>query len=129
MATALDIITGALRHLSLVAANEQPSAEENEHGLAALNDMCNGWKADNIYTGFSTIEDMTDDFILEDEHIGAVKAMLAEWIAADYGAAVPAEVSKRAYMGKMKLKHDYRSLDALRVDAALQFMPSQRRYY
>ena len=74
MATATDIIKGALRKLGVLASNEEPSAEDATDGLEALHDMCNAWAAQDIATGFSTMTAHTDEFILEERHDGATKA-------------------------------------------------------
>lgn len=129
MATALDIITGAMRKLGVIEANAQPSAEEAEQGLSALNDMCNAWNAQGIFTGFSTLATTADEFILDERHHGGVKAMLAVYLAPEYSAAPSPLVMGQAYSAGLLLKADYRPIDTLRVDTALQTMPSQRRRY
>lgn len=127
MATAQDIIKGAMRKLGVLASNEEPSAEDATDGLEALNDMCNAWDGQDIYTGFSTLAAVTDDFVLEERHHGAAKAMLAVYMAPNFGASVSKELAQQAYQGALALKADYRPIETLQVDTALQFMPSQGR--
>ena len=129
MATAQDIIDGAFRKLAIIAANESPSAEDADFALTCLNDMCNGWAAQSIFTGFSTLTSLSDEFILEDRHVGAAKALLAEYMAADFGETVPETVKKQAYEGLLAIKADYRPIDTLQIDTGLQAMPSQRIYW
>ncbi len=49
MATARDIVTGALRLLGVVSQGETPQAEEASEGLEALNQMIEGWSNDNLF--------------------------------------------------------------------------------
>lgn len=128
MATALDIIDGAMRKLGLLEANAQPSAEDAALGLTSLNDMCNAWNAQGIYTGFSTLSTSDSEFILDERHHGGVKAMLADYIAADYGTQASMSVKAQAYKALLLLKADYRPIETLQVDVALQALPSQRLY-
>lgn len=128
MATATDIIKGALRKLGVLASNEELSAEDATDGLEALNDMCNAWAAQDIATGFSTMTALTDEFILEERHHGATKALLAQYVAPNFGKTVSPVLAKQAYEGLLILKADYRPLETLQVDCGLLNMPSQRRY-
>lgn len=128
MATALDIITGAMRKLGVIPSGQAPSAEEADEALECLNDLCNSWTGKDVHTGFSTLENVSDDFILDERHHGAVKAILAEALAPNYGATVSSELRKQSYQGWLMIKADYRPIQTLRVDTGLQAMPSQRRY-
>lgn len=46
--TGLDLITGALRLLGVVASGEFPSASELQDGLASLNDMIDTWQTERL---------------------------------------------------------------------------------
>jgi hypothetical protein len=48
MATALEVITRALRRLKVYAAGEEVGAEDAEDCLTALNDMLSGWAINGI---------------------------------------------------------------------------------
>ena len=48
MSTALDLITGALRKLGVLASGESPSASESQDGLLALNQMLDTWKNERL---------------------------------------------------------------------------------
>jgi hypothetical protein len=48
MATALDIITGALRLIGAIATGETPSADETRDGLGSLNDVLETWSIDGL---------------------------------------------------------------------------------
>lgn len=127
--TVSDIITGAFRKLSLIPGNAEPSAEEMAQGLVCLNDMCNSWSAKDVHSGFSTVTDVESEFVLDERHHGAVKAMLAEYMAAEFGEDLPPPIKKQAYDGWLAIKADYRPIETLQVDRSLQRMPSQRIYW
>jgi hypothetical protein len=48
MATALEVITRALRRLKVYAAGEEIGSEDAEDCLTALNDMLFGWSINGI---------------------------------------------------------------------------------
>lgn len=129
MATALDIITGAMRKLGVLELGETPSGDEGAAVLDSLNDLCNSWTGKDVHTGFSTLSSTADEFILDERHHGAVKALLAEYIAPDYSVAVTPELRKQAYEGWLMIRADYRPIETLQADAGLQALPSQRIYW
>jgi hypothetical protein len=125
--TVRTIVTRALRDLNLIGADETPDASEAAKALAQLNSLALGWTADNIHTGWSTVE-LSDDFPLEAKHEEGVVYLLMEKIAGSRGQPLTAEQRKNAEKGLARLMADFKALETLRVDDALQFMPSQRRY-
>lgn len=48
MTTALDIITNALQHLGVLAADEAPSASDAQKGLDCLNTMLDTWSTESL---------------------------------------------------------------------------------
>lgn len=48
MTTALDLITGALRKINVLAAGEVPSAAEQADALTVLNDMIDTWSTEHL---------------------------------------------------------------------------------
>lgn len=48
MTTALDLITGALRKINVLAAAEVPSPSEQSDGLVVLNDMLETWSTEHL---------------------------------------------------------------------------------
>lgn len=126
MTTALDIIVGALRAVGVIDVGESASAEDTETGLTALNDMIASWSMRGIHTGAPVLA-AHDSFPFEDGHVAGAKAMLAEYIADEYGAEVPPNVQRRARLGWQAIQADFGVKEPLRVDPALSIMPSQRR--
>ncbi len=59
MATARDVIKGALRKLGVLAAGETPSAAELSDGLSSLNDMLDTWSAQNLMIHQNVREEFT----------------------------------------------------------------------
>lgn len=48
MSTVLDLITGSLRLLGVVASGETPTASESQDALSALNDLIDTWKTERL---------------------------------------------------------------------------------
>lgn len=48
MTTALDLITGALRKINVLAAGEVPSASEQQDAMAVLNDLLDTWSTEHL---------------------------------------------------------------------------------
>lgn len=126
MATALDIITAAMRRLGVLPSGQSPSSNEAADGLEALNDMGASFDARNVYTGWSALT-LTDDVILDERHHEGLKHMLAERIAPDYGMDVPRHVAMRALDGWRLIQADFAAPENLRVDIGMVGVPSQRR--
>lgn len=59
MATALDIIKGAMRDIGAIAAGEAPSGSESTDALEALNDMLEDWSNDGLLIYENAIENFT----------------------------------------------------------------------
>ena len=104
MATALDIITGALKLLEVNTAESAITAAEAEDGLTALNDMMNEWNIDGINVGYETLEDTEDVLYVDLGSIGAMKANLAVYIAPEYGRIVTPQLQMRADKSKKSLR-------------------------
>ena len=88
MANSLDIITGALRHLGIVAAEAPLSAEEIRDGLEELNDMGSEWEVTGLPTGFEPTNDINKELAVPREYLGAFKSNLAVRLAPQFARAV-----------------------------------------
>ena len=110
MATALEIITGAVKLLKVKTAESPLEDNEAQDGLVALNDMLNEWNLEDIDIGFETIDDLQDELFLDTGTEGAVKANLAVYIAPEYKTIVSdllllrARTSKKAVRGSLSLR-------------------------
>jgi hypothetical protein len=104
MATALEVITGALKALGIKPAESSIEAVEAADGLEALNDMMNEWDVDGITIGYETVEDVSDEIYVDDGALGAIKANLAVYIAPEYSRIVTNELALRARNGKRALR-------------------------
>jgi hypothetical protein len=123
--TVRSVVIRALRELNQIGADEDPDAGEAAAALASLNAMALGWSADNIHTGWATVE-LSDDFPLEPRHEEGVAYLLAKRIAGARGQALTPEQREYAELGLNRLQADYKAVESLRVDAGLARMPSQR---
>lgn len=125
--TGLDIVTGALKRLRVIASNETPSAEDAKDGLAALNDMMFALKVDNVNTHWTELT-LAGEFPLDPEHVQGVKAMLAVRVAEDFGKPVGPKLAEDAENGEQLLRADYGYVRPLKADTMLRATTSQRRY-
>ena len=92
MATAIDIITRALRLINAIEAGETATAEDAVDGLAALNEMVSGWENAGIHIGWSTLG-QDDDLLVHDKYHEGIRYNLATRLAAEYdGIDAPATV-------------------------------------
>lgn len=104
MATALNVVTGALQLLEIRVAESAVTSSEAEDGLTALNDMMNEWNVDGINIGYETLDDSDDELSVKLGSLGAIKANLAVYIAPEYGRVVTEALQKRADRSKKSLR-------------------------
>jgi hypothetical protein len=83
MATAIDIITRALRLINAIEAGEVAQAEDAVDGLAALNEMVNGWENAGIHIGWSNVG-QSDELLVHDKYLEGIRYNLAVRLAAEY---------------------------------------------
>jgi hypothetical protein len=126
VSTSADVVTRAMRQLSLIAATETPSAADAEHVQQALNAMIAGLAADGM--------DLSPDVPLPARHEEGLVAMLAQRIAPDFGVpsgllgseAQAGTISYDAEKGHQRLRAQYMRVPAASLDNTLINMPSQR---
>jgi hypothetical protein len=129
MSTVRDLIERAHRRLGEVGFGQAMTPERADHGLNCLNEMCHGWKAENVDIGF-TDKALNDPFFLGSEYFGGVAALLAVRLAEDYGnnlSQLPS-ILRDATTAWRSLQAAYIQAPAADIDRALQNLPSQRRY-
>ena len=118
MSSSAQIVARALKRLRVIGAGEDPSAEDAADGLAALNAMIAGWKADGV--------EVSGDVPLDARFEEGVIAMLAVRLADDYGATPSSVVVRDAEQGWQRLKAAFTHIPLAQFDSALRNMPSQR---
>lgn len=126
--TVQEIVRGALLLIGVIDAGGSLSPEDGADGLVVFNDMVAAWSAKGVHTGAGASE-LTSDSPLEEKYTKALKNLLAIELSTPYGRQLPQQVSDDAKEGWQLIEHDYKKLDNLRVDAGLQFMPTQRWYW
>ena len=83
MATAIDMVTRALRLVNIMEAGEVAQAEDAVDGLAGLNEMVNGWENSGIHIGWSNVA-QDDTLLVHDKYLEAIRYNLAIRLAAEY---------------------------------------------
>ena len=85
MATAQDIITGALRRAKIVSAEIPIEASDLANGLEDLNDWASLLEVSTIALGFTQVSNATDEVNIPLEAVGMYKCNLAVYMSAQYG--------------------------------------------
>jgi len=93
VATSLEIIEGALKHLGVNPAESPVTAAEAQDGLDDLNDMGSEWES-TLQIGFLPAEDVNDEISLPRQAYAAFKAGLAGRIAPQYGKPIYPELAE-----------------------------------
>jgi len=96
MATAADIIKGALRRIQIVGSESPIEADEIADGLEDLNDWATSLEASTLQLGFSSLSNTGNTVNIPDQCVGMYKDNLAIYIAGQYGAPVEQSLTKSA---------------------------------
>ncbi len=91
--TYLDIITGALKHLTVLTAETELTAAEAQDGLNDLNDMGVEWEVSSPSVGFVASLDVNSQIDLPRHAVAAFKANLALRLAPQYEKPVTASLA------------------------------------
>ncbi len=94
--TYLDIITGALQHLTVITAETELTAAEAQDGLNDLNDMGAEWEVSGPRVGFMPSLDVNSQINLPRHAVAAYKANLALRLAPQYEKLVTASLAQLA---------------------------------
>lgn len=89
MATAADIIKGALRRLQVIEDETPIEASEINDGLEDLNDWGSAHEVGFLQLGFSPVQNTGDTVNIPREAAGYFKDHLALYIAGQYGTPIP----------------------------------------
>jgi len=96
MATAADIIKGALRRLQIIGSETPIEYDEIKDGLEDLNDWAIGIEHGKIALGFAPVNLSSDIVNIPREAVGMYKDNLAIYVAGQYGAPIPQSLIKSA---------------------------------
>lgn len=118
-----EVIARAMRQLGLVQAGEAPSAAEYEDGLQSLNLMMAGLRTRGVDMGWQsyTADEGGETWPYPDEDTGHVTAMLAVYMAGEYGKgnSVPASVVASSAAGFTALWAKYNTAAEMSFDRAI----------
>jgi hypothetical protein len=99
-----ELITSALRMLSVIDADETASSEDAALGLDQLNDLMADLAGEGIDLGFPPQDSIADDFPLGDSDAAAIKPLLAIQLFTFYPSAkLPPTLPVRADGCKQRL--------------------------
>jgi hypothetical protein len=128
MTTALELITGALQFLEVIAADESATASDADLALTELNEFL---VALNSRGGFYAGGTLTLSSIvpLPDELIYHLKRAFAMAIQPAFAVALTQAKAAAAMKADEALISNLHKVSLARVDRALLGMPSSTRYY
>lgn len=102
-----EMITAALRMLTVLDADQSPSAEDAALGLSALNDTMLDLASDGIDLGYPPQDNVSDEFPLDDSQSSAIKPILAMYLFTFYPSAnLPPTLPARAEASMKRLMRD-----------------------
>lgn len=138
MATIRSIITDALRLLRLLPGGEIASGTDAVDCLRHFNDMVRSWKAagtdimwpagdDEPIVGYVDL-DFDDPWPFGDQYLGGVKALLAVYIAPEYGRVISDQIQLRANDCWAAIQANFQVAQDATSPSALIYMPSTWPY-
>ena len=107
MATALQIISRALRVIGVLDAQTTASAEEARDALEALNTMIAEWHEADIGLPDYVLATYTEELASDSADLTAVTLSLAERIAPEYGRELPVTAQKTLTEAMQRLRLRY----------------------
>lgn len=100
-----ELITSALRMLTVLDADQTASPEDAALGLETLNDVMADLAAESIDLGFPPQDNISDEFPLGDSEASAIKPILAMYLFTYYPSAkLPPTLPARAEASKKRLQ-------------------------
>ena len=96
MATAGDIVNGALGFILVRAAEEPVSAADMADSISILNDMLNSWAVGGIRLGYQSVEGAADEISAPDAALLAIKQNLAVQLGPIFGMPVSPDLYNNA---------------------------------
>lgn len=120
MATARDVVTGALRELGVIDGIEEAAAEDAAQALAVFNQMLAAWELDGIALGLGTLT-LNSTLALPDSHIEALRANLAARLSASFARNPSPLTVEQASRGYRSLQGAYAKRRLLSVDPGIRW--------
>lgn len=125
--TAQQIITGALKFMRVLGANESPTADDADNALTQLNDYLNGLNGRGAVFPSVTLV-LTDTVPIAQQYEGDLKRALAKYMTQDWGGApMPPKEWAECVRADQRIVAAHTTIDPAGSDYGLQQMPSQRR--
>jgi hypothetical protein len=115
MATARSIITRAMRKLKILAGGEDPTSDEADDCLDALNQMLSEWRIDGIDLAHVDLV-LTDEVDVPASHRNAIVLNLALRIADDFGAQITPSLANEASNGRAALVAYHFTIGEIGID-------------
>jgi len=119
MATARDVISGALKRLQVLAAGETAASEDASDALWVFNRMLSGLKHEGVDLNITADLALNDTVPVNLEDLEAVEAILTAKLADSYEKSLSPVQALLADDGVKVLQAAYGSLPVLSVDPAL----------
>lgn len=128
------IISDALRSLQIIPAGMNASGDDAVDCMRHFNDMVRGWKASgtDITIARGDTESLVPftDLTLDsawpygDQFLGGVKALLAVYVAAEFGRIISQTLQNRADIGWNAIMANFQTAQDAEAPEPLLYMPS-----
>lgn len=126
MASARDVIKSALRRLNVIAAGEDPSAEEAADALAELNAMLINFKREGIDYTHAALS-LTDALTVDDGVAWYIRDCLVEKIADEYGRPLSPMLAAASDNARRMLQAAFKTPTGAAIDVAI-YRPGAARF-
>ncbi len=110
MATAADIIKGALRRIQVIGSETAIEPDEIADGLEDLNDFGSQNEVGVVALGFTQLSDTGDTVSIPIEAVGYFKDHLAIYMAGQYGAPVSQSLMLSAENSQMAVLNAFQPI-------------------
>lgn len=101
--TLIDIVTDALRQITVIGQTATPSAEQGQDAVTKYNRLMASLEVDDIFLGHFPKATTADTVELPDGEIDTITALLGVKLCDGYGLPVPAVVAATASSGYARL--------------------------
>jgi hypothetical protein len=99
----LDLVTDALRQITVIGQTATPSAEQGQDAVKKLNDLMASLAEDGIDFGYNPKATTAESIELPLGHVAAIQALLGARLCDGYGIPVPPGVAAVAEGGYQRM--------------------------